>query len=276
MLQHYPEFSTKTFYKKLRQNHYAVTNYIGAFLLISVVFGSLTIMRTDSNDMLRLVQILVFFGMGFFNFFALQTESASFLSKNYFIEHLLYSLLIAIVISMFLAIVYFFTNSDISMAFSSGCAFLVPFLLSQAWFFYKHIPKNPQWIWIDSEAMPDELALYFRNKIPIRFQVSRKYFDMKEFQFPVMVSSWVKLGMLFHQFILEQNKEDASRIELKDEDQNRYAWEFYAESLGGLISRQLNPKLNVRENRIMQNSIIVARRVRLNIIEEHDETMQLA
>jgi len=276
MVKHYPEFSIKSFYKKLRQNHRSVTNYAGAFVLISVVLGSLTIMRTDSNDMLRLVQVLAFFGMGCFNFFALQTESASFLSRNYFVEPLLYSLLIAIVICMFLVIVYYFTNSDISMAFSSGCAFLIPFLLSQAWFFYKHIPKNSQWVWTSSEAMPDELALSFRNKIPIRFQVSRKYFDMKEFQFPVMVSSWVKLGMLFHQFILEQNKDDAARIELKDEDQNRYGWEFYVESLGGFVSRQLNPKLNVRENRITQNSIIVARRVRLKITEAPDKKRQLA
>ena len=276
MIQHHRGFSIGSFYRKLRENLNAVTGYAGGLLLIAVVFGSLTIMRTDSNDLLRLVQVLAFFGIGCFNTISLQSGRATFLSGNYFVEHLLYSLLLAMVISIFLALVYYFTNSDMFMAFSSGCAFLVPFLLSQAWFFYKHIPKNSEWVWTASETLPDELALSFRNKIPIRFQVSGKYFDMKEFQFPVMVSSWVKLGMVFHQFILEQNKDDDSRIELTDEDQNYYGWEFYVESLGGFSSRQLNPKLNVRENRVTQNSIIVARRVRFKTETAHSKIMQPA
>jgi len=146
--------------------------------------------------------------------------------------------------------------------------------MSQAWFFYKHIPKNSALLWIDSEIMPDELALAFRNKVPVRFQLSREYFDMKEIQFPVTVSSWVKLGTLFHEFIREQEKNEAFGIELVDEDEVQYGWEFYSESMGGFVSRQLNPKLNVRENKISQNSIIVARRVKLMSDVEEEESLQ--
>ena len=130
-------------------------------------------------------------------------------------------------------------------------------------------------VWIDSETRPDELALSFRNKIPVRFQVSRTYFDMREVEFPVTVSSWVKLGVLFHEFLVAQNKNEAAPIELLDEDQTGYGWEFFAESMSGLISRQLNPKLNVRENKILQNSIIVARRVKL-LPEENSHSVNLA
>ncbi len=256
-------FSMRAFFKKLSQNHKTVTSYVGGILLMSMVFGSLAIMRTNSMDLLRMIQLLAFFGIGCFNTVSLQKEHSSFLSKNYFLEHLLYTILIGALICGLLAIVYYFTKSDPLMAFSSGCAFLVPYLLSQAWFFYKHIPKNPDWVWTSRETIPDELSLSFRNKVPIRFQVSGKYFDMKEYQYQVTVSSWVKLGILFHQFLIEQNKEDAFRIELKDEDQQYYGWEFYEESMGGFISRQLNPRMNVRENRISQHSVIVARRVRL-------------
>ena len=248
-----------------------VTAYTGSLLLIAVVSGSLAIMRTNIPDSLKMVQLMAFFGIGIFNANALQGESGSFLSRNYFFEYLLYTLFISGLICVFLSAIYFITNSNMTMALSSTFAFLVPFLLLQAWFFYKHIPKNRKLVWTDSEMMPDELSLSFRNKIPICFQLSRKYFDMKEVQFPVTVSSWVKLGMLFHQFILEQNK--AWEIELKDEDENQFGWEFYAESMGGILSRQLNPKLNVRENKINQNETIVARRIRLEPEVKHDQMM---
>jgi len=266
-------FSLRSFFWKLMQNHKKVLGYTGSFLLMAAVFGSLTIMRTSSTDLLKLIQFLAFFGMGCVNATALQGESGSFLSRNYFLGYLLYTLLISGVICLFLTGIYYISNSDKLMAFSSACAFLVPFLLTLAWFFYKHIPKNYELAWSDSETLPDELALSFRNKIPIRFQVSREYFDMKEIEFPVTVSSWVKLGILFHQFILEQNKNESCLIELTDEDQYQYSWEFYAESMGGFISRQLDPKLNVRENKIIQNSTIVARRIRLKPEVEHDEVI---
>jgi hypothetical protein len=253
-----------------------VARYAGGFLMVAIVFGSLAIMRTQMPDSLKLIQLLGFFGMGTLNVNLLQNESGSFLSRNYFLEYLLFTLLISSVICLFLLVLYYLANADLLMALSSACALLVPFLLAQAWFFYKHIPKNEELVWAASEAMPDGLALSFRNKIPIRFQVSRTYFEMKEIQYPSTVSSWVKLGILFNQFILEQNKNEAYGIELADENQCLYAWEFYEESAAGFISRQLDPTLNVRENKIAQNGTIVARRVRF--VEEmiDDQTTQLS
>lgn len=268
-------FSFGLFFGKLWDYRRMVGRYAGGLILVAGVFGSLTIMRTSISDSLKLIQLLAFFGLGFFNANALQGEDGSFLSRNYFFEYLLYTLLISCFICLLLSAVYYITNSNMRMALSSSFAFLVPFLLLQAWFFYKHIPKNAELIWTDSETTPDQLSLSFRNKIPVCFQLSRKYFDMQEIQFPVTVSSWVKLGILFHQFILEQSKDKAWEIELADDDGHEYGWEFYAESMGGFISRQLNPTLNVRENKINQNEAIVARRVRL-VAEAEPDTETLS
>lgn len=270
---HQNTFSIGSFLRKLKLNNKSVTTYIGSFLLMAAVFGSLNIMRTNSTDLLKFIQFMAFFGMGCLNTNLLQSETGSFLSGKYFLEFLAFTLLISIFICAFLSAVYSITGSDILVAFGSTFSFLFPFLMSQAWFFYKHIPKNAEWLWVDSEIMPDELALAFRNKVPVRFQLSRKYFDMKEIQFPVTVSSWVKLGTLFHEFLREQEKNEASGIELVDDDEFQYGWEFYAESMGGFVSRQLNPKLNVRENKIIQNSIIVARRVKL-MSDVEEESLQ--
>jgi|GEM_PF-2065969 len=261
MIQQQKTFPIGAFLQKLKQNRESITVYVGGFLLMTAVFGSLNIMRTNSGDLLRFIQLLAFFGMGYIQTTFLQSENFSFLSRKYFFEHLLYVLFMSFCICVFLLVIYLVTNSDVRAAFGSTFAFLFPFLIAVTWFFYKHIPKNEQLIWTESEAIPDELALYFRNKIPVRFHVSRSYFDMKEVQFPVTVSSWVKLGLLFQEFIAEQNKNEAALIEMRDENQNLYGWEFYAESLNGLISRQIDPRLNVRENKIFQHSIIVARRI---------------
>ncbi|HTS44497.1 MAG TPA: TssN family type VI secretion system protein [Puia sp.] len=254
-------FPLQFFFRKLIENRREAVVYSGTFVLISFVFGSLATMHNASSSFLHIVQLIAFFGLGCVNVVAIR--SVSFLSKEYFLEYLYYTLLISLIICLFLWPIYYLTDSDSLMAFASSCAFLLPFAFVHMWFFYKHIPKDIRLMWNKEETEPDEVSLSFRGMVPVSFQLTRAYFDMQVLRFPVTVSAWVKIGVLFNQLLLEQNKDGGAGIELTDENHCPYGWEFYEEVLGGLVSRQLNPELNMKNNKIAPQSIIAVRRVKI-------------
>jgi Type VI secretion system, TssN len=259
-------FSFSQFAGKLVYHRKKVASNAGSFVLMSSVLGSLTMMHLDTSALLKMIQLLGFFGLGCVQVSAVQ--GASFLSRNYFLEYLVYTGMIGGMICLVLAGMYYFTSSDPLMAYASTCCFLLPFFLVQSWFFYKHIPREEKLVWNNKETEPDEISRYYQNKTAIRLRVTEKYFDIKEMVFPLTVSSWVKLGILFNQFALEQNRADGPRIELKDEKGSAYGWEFFAESLEGFISKQLDPELDLKKNKINRNAIVVARRVILSDLVE--------
>ncbi|PWT73448.1 MAG: hypothetical protein C5B59_13395 [Bacteroidetes bacterium] len=254
-------FSFSSFIDRLRKNRKLIKNYAAGFILVGVVFGSLTLMHTGFYVLLRLIQLIAFAAMGWIHVRAIQ--NANFLTRDYYQEYLFSTILLALAIFLALEFIYLVTGTDSLMALASACVFMLPFTLSQAWFFYKHIPKQESLVWNNSVTPPDPQTLLFRNIVEIRFQLALKYFDMQEMVFPVKVSSWIKLGALFNQFILDQTMDNKYQIELVDMNKNQYGWEFYAETMGGLISRQLDPELNTKENDIGPDEIIVARRVKM-------------
>jgi hypothetical protein len=252
--------SFRLFREKLSQNSDRVTASVGSFILMSLVLGSLAVMHTSSPMAFKIIQLVGFFGLGYVHLGAMR--GASYLSADYFVEYLLYTLLVAAIIALLLTCVYLITGSEVLLGVASGCAFLLPFFLLQTWFYYKHIPKGTGLLWESTDIQPDEIAKYYSNKASIRLKVSQKYFDLEAMTFPMNVSTWMRLGILFNQFAANYNKDGVSEIELADQDNQLYGWEFYTESVFGFVSRQLNPELDIKRNKVVRNGIIVARRVK--------------
>ncbi|HEX4849347.1 MAG TPA: TssN family type VI secretion system protein, partial [Puia sp.] len=205
-------FSFLSFIDRLRKNRKLIGSYAAGFILVGVVFGSLTLMHTSIFILLRFIQLIAFATMGWIHVRAIQ--HASFLTRNFYQEYLISTLLLGAAIFVILQFIYLATGTNTLMALASACVFVLPFTLSQTWFFYKHIPNKEDLVWNNSVSSPDPQALLFRNLVEVRFQLALKYFDMQEIVFPVKVSSWIKLGSLFHQLILDQTMDNKSQIEL--------------------------------------------------------------
>jgi hypothetical protein len=257
-------FSIKSFTQKLMEDRRLVVTNIAGFLLVALIFGSLALMHTSNPVLLKTIQLVAFFGLGCANLSLMQT--GSFLSRDFFQEYLIYALLVATIIMISLFCIYFLTGANILMAFGSVTAFLLPLAFVQTWFFYKHIPRSEEMrvIWEGEPVAPEPLAEMFRSHINVQIRIAKKYFDLREAAFALTASSWLKLGEVFLQFLVEHKKDHNLSIELKDKDDRAYGWEFYAERAGGFISRQLDPELTLRQNNINSEGIIVARRVRIH------------
>jgi hypothetical protein len=243
------------------QHQGRVASSAGIFVLMALVLGTLSMMHIGLTSLFKIVQLAGFVGLGWVHVH--YTRQAEFLSRAYFLEYLFYTLLVGGTLCILLTIAYYITDSELLMGLASFCAFVLPFLLAQTWFFYRHIPQDEKLVWTNAQTEPTDISRYYNNKIPIRFKLSRQYFDLKEELFPVTVSTWVGVGILFNQFADKYNKISEFPIELIDEEEYKYGWEFYCESLYGLYRTQLNPEFDVKKNGILRNDTIVARRIKM-------------
>ena len=185
-------------------------------------------------------------------------------------EHLLFSPLgwtvtiaLALEIFILLALLYAFMPGDRLVYSGVSCsAFLLAYIVAEAWEIFYAIPDREYKIWFNPESM-DPFSLAQTSKLPVRLKVRRRYFDIREELFPLTVPARLKVGRFFYHFILDEEKKGAPGIEKEDEDRNAYGWQFYSEDLGGVIRKFLDPQRTLEENKIRKNSIIVARRVRV-------------
>ncbi len=259
--------SFPNFLQTLLQYRKLVLTHITIIMLIAALTAVFTI-----NDFLEVpilwvkaVQVIVFLISGGLYTLLYQTQLPG-LNGNGLTGSLFFSFLLSLVICVVLFIFYFFTDrSLLLMAFASSSAFLLPPVLTRSWHYFTHIPGKQYIIWYNPETDIDTRVPIYLNSINIRLQLSLASSDIGETTFNLTVPGQTRVGKVFNQFVLVQNKKDGAKIEILDKNRYPYGWQFFLKTNKGLSERRIDPHQSLRENRIKENSTIIARRVKASM-----------
>ncbi len=261
------EISTINSYESLKNYNYkfSAVNAIKC-IVVSAVLGCLSIINYDSNTFYwggKIIQLLAFAVVGIL--YLRFTKQHFLISNTVFLrKKLLSSLLLSSFIFITLLLLYVFLSHNMFiMALASSCAFLLPSIIFYAWLLFKSFSQHQYKVWYNFENIRDNRVTIFLNSIPLNIKLTCKYFDVGEEIFIATLPGHVPFGKLFNQFLVNQNSDD--RIEFLDEKKNPYGWIFFVESIKGYGKRYIDPELTLRENKIKENTTIVATRVKKQI-----------
>lgn len=275
--------SSSGFIKALLLNRKLVLGDVLLFTIIAISIGSISILNTPSGLLfwlMRGVQVLAFFGAGWLNTFLLNKRSGFF--RPFSFELSLYSFFLAAIICVALLLFYWVTDSgNLRMACASPCAFLLPFTIQQAWYFFKNIP-------LEQPGVSPTLTAYFvknitpnrpvvmqkpvaagqiqdkpiPTEITVQIQIAKKTDSSEESLFSVTAPGDMPFSKLFNSFIREQNKNNPQNIECLNDFQQPFAWEFYTKNSNSVIIRRLEPQTSVYDNHLNESLLVIAKRVK--------------
>jgi hypothetical protein len=184
------------------------------------------------------------------------------------VEKLLYSLLLAFVIILFLSSVYLFTPTfPLAVILAGSSAFLLAYVLGELWVSYKRISDSRVTPWFYSNSLTPNQATVFLNSIPIRVKIQIEERGRVEYVIAFRAPVKMKLGLIFYHVIKEQNESGKTPVELLDNNGRPFGWVFFVPSLAGW-SKSLDPEATLIENQIGPNAVIIARRVPEKFLSE--------
>lgn len=269
------KFSFNHFIEQLSQHQRKALTYGGLFAALAVVVGAIVLIPIDSDSVLRLrkaLQFLAFLGIGIA--YATQyPKRLYFFSDRGFSGGLLYSIFLTLVIYVLLFALYLLIDRALLLtALGSACAFLLPFIVSQAWESYDTVTENPYSLWYPTGPV-DETDVVFLNGLPIKVKLAQSPYDQTEQTYASSAPLDMKLGDFFNHFILQKNKGKRPVIELTNESKTTSGWEFYTEAYGGLQKRPLNPRETILDNKLEKGAVIIARRGHKALLENGEQRL---
>lgn len=221
---------------------------------IAAYFSLLNFYLPLSFSWIQLILISVFF---LFGVLFIVTESKA--SNQSFQSQFLFSLLqFLILFAVVLGVYSFFGRQNFFLVLACSSAFLFPKIFYFSWQAFRLIAQSARKIWYGGKTTQG--AVNFLYGMPLQLKVSLKQIERRKKLFPIKAPLSMKLGEFFNHFLLMQNSK-WQKIQVTTNEQEPFGWEFFEESLGGLIKRRLDPDINVVDNGVKPNSVIVALRV---------------
>ena len=173
-----------------------------------------------------------------------------------------FSGLLAVVVLLALAGIYL-ADGEVPLVFAAASAslLLLPELVRSSWQAYIDVPETEFKPWTVPAESPDKRASISINSVTIYFRLRRDYFDLDTLNEAVTEPSRITLGRAFHQF-LDQYNQANKPITLTDEKGQPFTWTFTVRTLRGATTRYVDPELSLIDNKLPNNSVITARRLR--------------
>lgn len=239
---------------KLARNKKRVVAFALLLLVTSIALGSLAVFW--NNGVVLLLQVAGFLALGYLLVSVLQANVASFNHS----EKLLYALLLAIVVLVAVGAFYFISAGyPWQTAFTAGCAFLLPYMVAEAWRLFAALSIQSAPAWRYSAELPLQKSTTFLNSIPIRFNVKAHRLGWEQHLVSFRAPVRMKLGLLFYHMVQERNSSTAQPVKLVDAENEPYQWIFFVRSWG--FTRYLNPELNLIENGIKENAVVMVQQL---------------
>jgi hypothetical protein len=96
----------------------------------------------------------------------------------------------------------------------------------------------------------------------IAFEICKKETDKAPSNFRAKGPDTMKLGDLYYHFINDYNEfQSETPIQFADSDHSPYGWGFRVKPKWYQLQRILDPELTIRENRIIENTVIICERI---------------
>lgn len=170
------------------------------------------------------------------------------------------TLLVTLEILLLLTLLYgFLPAGRLSMAIASGCMFLFPFTVANAWLVWGSIPEKRFLVWFIPRQWGN-FVLPQGKPLSVKLKVRVRYFDPFEELIQLDVADRIHVGRLFAYIAGESKKVGMRAIEMEDENHESYGWQFYYRRLGA--GKYLDPQWTLRESKVGKRGVIVVRRIR--------------
>ncbi len=171
----------------------------------------------------------------------------------------------ALVIAAFSALEYFLVNKAFLFypILMSVLAFIVPLLVVHTFEAAYTIPKAVFHTW-SYPAAPLDLPEEDENEklLVIGFEIEKKTGDGKKNYFRAKSPEGIVLGELYYHFINDYNEmQSETRIQFMDEENEPQLWWFRAKRKWYQPERILNPQATMKENGVVENTVIICERV---------------
>ncbi|HZF65306.1 MAG TPA: TssN family type VI secretion system protein [Chitinophagaceae bacterium] len=239
--------------------------YVAVFLLSSLAMASLLFASLHlgiSEGWMKLTQMLLFSFFGYVHLRKLNKYVR--FTRNSFADRMNFSIQLAILICLVLIALYLFLGHNfLLLALGSGSAFLLPFVVVEAWSAFTSKSRMEYGVWHKPVPEDQEKVYIFFTGFSVQFKFSLSADDSKKQVYSTQAPLDRSLGEFFNHFLLIKRNNNKSRIELMDEHKQPFGWKFYLLSNYGIEKRLLDPDLDLKQNNVPQNAVIQVERVQL-------------
>lgn len=176
---------------------------------------------------------------------------------------LIYSLLFAFTMGTIVYLYFYIAGKpQPQYAITAAFSFIFPLIIGIAYACFTAIEPNVKiepWF-VPAQKSTNQNNVNLPNSFPIKFSLKLYYFDEAAADFDIIVAGGLRLGKIFHNFLVENNVEDA-KIQQLNYQLKPYGWMFFVKKISGL--KQLDPALTFLDNGIKENDIIIIERVNI-------------
>lgn len=175
----------------------------------------------------------------------------------------IYSLIFTLVIGGFTFLGFLITGQfQPQLALVAACSFLLPIIIGIAWTCFIAIDPithiEPWFIpAINTSTVPNRVIA---NGFKIKLKLKLYYFDEVAEEFDMTIAGSLRLGRIFHNFLLDQAAGEI-KIQQLNYQLKPYKWIFYVKEFTGV--KRLDPALTFNDNCIKQDDIIYVERINI-------------
>lgn len=230
-------------------------------LLVSFLFSGTVywIFFTVSKQLLFLF-IFLLMGLCHILFFS---KWIKFITEQSLAFSLTYSLLFAFTMGL-IVFLYFYIigQSQPQLAITAAFSFILPLIIGIAYTCFtaiETIVEIEPWF-VPAQKITTQKRTDLPNSFPIKFSLKIYYFDEAAAEFDMIVAGGLRLGRIFHDFLLENNWTD-SKIQQLNYQLKPYGWVFFVKRFSGF--KKLDPALTFFDNDIKENDVIIIERVNI-------------
>ena len=242
----------------LSENQQISLRYILTLLPIVIIMGSICLV--SQGLLVRSMQIFAFAVAG--GSHLLFPRNRIFIFFGQFLgTGIIYTLSMALAICIVLLVFYLLAaRGMVFMAMVSSSAYMMPHIILQARVLWHKMVEKKYEPWVSPEikkALDEEIYLPELIKVGLKF--TRKCGDVREDQVTRVVPIQMKTGLFFYNIVGESKAADR-QIEIVNEDNKPYCWEFYVTGFKGIYKRRIDPEKSFLENAVRPRSVIFIKR----------------
>lgn len=193
--------------------------------------------------------------------------------KPYYVEFLLVFVFMVIGAGLF-SLVFNLCNELQYGLWASTCllSFIFPSVFRKTYRLFMDIPLEVYDIWSYKNESTQVSSEYMDNNkiIVVELEIFKQVSDREPLNIKAKASENMPFGIWFKLFISDYNKKSPSAEVAFDDEHNTYGWMFYVNS--SILGRKkyIDPKLSFSVNKIKEENVIIAKRVKHTQFDEQN------
>ena len=220
--------------------------------LVGLAIGGLPLFY--KSNFAGLLQLAGFLLLGFFYAVAQQKNTLAIGGSSFWS-----TVAFCVVLILLTGILWYFAHAlEPLRLVALACAFLLPNVVTAAWWAFCTANVAPKPLWFYTMEIPEEAPFVYLEKKSLRLRVYNGNKTAEEYTAVVPATS--TLGHAFFYAVKSGRSREQWQPYFLDEHGSPYGWAFYPAKLG-LWKNYLQPEETLFENNIDSNSIIIAKRL---------------